>query len=343
MDSLTANPFPREELRDAIAQLAGEGIYVGTSSWKYPGWLGLLYTPERYRTRGKLSRAKFEKTCLYEYAKVFKTVCLDGGLYQFPTSKMLEPIFAQVPTDFQLSLKVTEDITVKKFPDLPRYGKRAGKTNEHFLDADLFIASYLGPLEPHREQIGAIIFEFSHIRSGDWSRGRDFVAALDAFLDRLPRGWNYSVEVRNESLLQPEYFAVLRKHGIAHTLNNWSRMPSVLAQMEIPHSITADFLTARFLLKPGRTYEQAVEKFEPYTEVREPNPDVRLALLKLLTAPAGPDHPRRRFLYVNNRIEGCALWTIYAVISGLVTKAAARNPLSPTTDEKTANILGEIS
>ena len=60
--------FPRSDLAEKVALLARPGIYVGTSSWKYEGWLGLIYTPERYMTRGKLSRAKFEKTCLAEYA-----------------------------------------------------------------------------------------------------------------------------------------------------------------------------------------------------------------------------------------------------------------------------------
>ena len=57
---------------------------------------------------------------------------------------MLDTIFSQVPGDFRLSLKVTEEITVKRFSSLPRYGTRAGTANEHFLDADLFVASFQG-------------------------------------------------------------------------------------------------------------------------------------------------------------------------------------------------------
>ena len=317
--------FPRHDLAEKVAALAAAGIYVGTSSWKYEGWLGLIYTPERYRTRGQLSRAKFEKTCLAEYAEVFKTVCLDAGFYQFPSAKMLEGIFSQVTRDFRLAIKVTEDITVKKFPNLPRYGRRAGQTNERFLDADLFIASFLGPLGPYREQVGALIFEFGHFHLGDWKRGRHFVEALDGFFARLPKGWNYSVEIRNETFLQAEYFEVLHRHGVAHTFNSWSRMPPVTEQMALPGSFTADFAAARFLLKPGRSYEQAVEQFQPYSEVKEPNLEARLALIDLLTTPAKPGRPGRRFLYVNNRLEGCALWTIYAAISGLL---AAPNKVS---------------
>ena len=315
--------FPRQDLAEKVATLAAAGIYIGTSSWKYEGWLGLLYTPERYLTRGKFSRARFEKTCLAEYAEVFKTVCLDGGYYQFPSAKMLDGIFPQVPDDFRLTLKVTEDITVKRFPSLPRYGKRAGLDNEHFLDADLFIASFLGPLAPYRDRIGTLIFEFSPFHAGDWERGRQFVEALDGFLARLPKDWAYSVEIRNESFLQPEYFETLRRHGIAHTFNSWSRMPSVAEQLKLPGSFTADFATARFLLKPGRNYEQAVKTFQPYAEVKEPNLEARLALIDLLTTPAKPGRPNRRFLYVNNRLEGCALWTIYAAITGLLARTNA--------------------
>jgi len=269
VNDLLSPPFPREELKAGVAALAREGIFIGTSSWKYEGWLGMLYTPERYMTRGRISRAKFEKTCLAEYAEVFKTVCLDGGFYQFPTAKMLDGIFAQAPEDFRLAIKVTEDITVRQFPSLARYGKRAGRRNERFLDADLFVASFLGPLAPYRARTGAIIFEFSQFHEGEWEKLSEFVEALDAFLGRLPKGWDYAVEVRNRGLLRAEYFEVLRRHGVSHTFNSWSRMPPVNEQMAVEGSFTADFAAARFLLRPGRMYEDAVKAFQPYREVKD--------------------------------------------------------------------------
>lgn len=326
--------FPRTEIAAAVAGLAEKGIFIGTSSWKYEGWLGLIYSPERYLRYFKSGppkhqKGRFEQTCLTEYGQTFKTVCLDAGFYQFPTPKMMEGYLSQVPADFRMSLKVTEDITVRRFPNLPRYKRRAGQMNDHFLNADLFISSFLGPLEPFRKQIGTLIFEFSHFHPGDWERGREFVEALDQFLSRLPKDWDYSVEVRNPSLLQSEYFDVLRRHRVAHTFNSWSRMPSVHEQLQLPGSFTADFATARFLLKPGRSYEKAVEAFSPYNEIKEPNPDARAALLDLLLTPAKPGRPTRRFLYVNNRLEGCALWTIYAAITGLLAKRSCSDLSSP--------------
>jgi hypothetical protein len=65
-------PFPLEQFRLELAELAAAGIYVGTSSWKYEGWLGLIYSPEkyvRYFKQGppKLLKGRFQKTCLAEY------------------------------------------------------------------------------------------------------------------------------------------------------------------------------------------------------------------------------------------------------------------------------------
>jgi uncharacterized protein YecE (DUF72 family) len=147
--------FPIEPFRQRIAALAAEGIYVGTSSWKYEGWLGLIYSPEKYmryfkQGAPKLLKGRFQKECLAEYALTFKTVCLDAGFYQFPTPQMLEGYFSQVPSDFRLSLKVTEDITVLRYPNLPRYGSRAGQLNTRFLDVEFFASQFLAPLAPYR-------------------------------------------------------------------------------------------------------------------------------------------------------------------------------------------------
>jgi hypothetical protein len=64
-------------LAPKLRELAGRGVYLGGSSWKYEGWLGSIYSPDRYVTRGKFSRKKFETECLSDYAQTFPTVCGD--------------------------------------------------------------------------------------------------------------------------------------------------------------------------------------------------------------------------------------------------------------------------
>src|SRR3954469_1026717 len=113
--------FDREAVKQRAAELAAKGVFIGTSSWKYEGWFGQLYTPTRYEYRGKVAKTRFERGCLAEYAEVFKTVCVDAAYYNFPSLKFLEGLMAQVPPDFQFGFKVTDAITVKKFPNLPRF------------------------------------------------------------------------------------------------------------------------------------------------------------------------------------------------------------------------------
>src|SRR5580692_5683165 len=139
--------FEREKVRSTLAQLAAKGVHIGTSSWKYPGWRGMLYDEQRYVYRGKFAESRFEKNCLAEYAEVFKTVCVDAGYYRFPDQRYIEGLVSQVSSDFLFTFKVTDEITLKKFNDLPRFGVRAGKANENFLNADLFAAAFVKPFE----------------------------------------------------------------------------------------------------------------------------------------------------------------------------------------------------
>jgi uncharacterized protein YecE (DUF72 family) len=297
------------------AALAAKGVFVGTSSWKYEGWFGQLYTPARYEYRGKVAKTRFERDCLAEYAEVFKTVCVDAAYYDFPRREYLQKLTDAVPADFRFGLKVTDAITIKKFPNLPRFGAKAGQPNEHFLDAGLFARAFLEPCEEVRSKIGVLLFEFSRFWPGDYEQGRDFVADLDRFLGQLPKGWHYAIEMRNQHWLRGEYLDCLSRHGVAHVFNSWDAMPPVGEQMALPGSRpNPQLVAARFLLKPGRKYEEAVKTFQPYDRVRDPNPDARAAGKALVAEgkAAGPD--RKTFIYVNNRLEGNALETIAAML-----------------------------
>jgi uncharacterized protein YecE (DUF72 family) len=220
-----------------------------------------------------------------------------------------------VPSDFRFAFKVTDEITIKKFTNLPRFGERAGKPNENFLNAELFASDFLAPCESFRAKIGLLMFEFSRFYQSDFAHGRDFAEALDQFLGKLPKGWPYGVEIRNKYFLHPDYFAVLSRHGVAHVFNSWGEMPSVSEQLSLPGSRTHPNLCgARFLLKPGRTYQDAVDLFSPYERVQEANPEARAAGKTLIHEGLAVGQERKTFIYVNNRLEGNALMTIKAML-----------------------------
>ena len=72
-------------------------------------------------------------------------------------------------------------------------------------------------------------------------------------------------------------------------------------------------VAGRFLLKPGRRYEDAVKTFEPYERVKEENPEARAAGKLLIKEGIAAGPKRRTFVFVNNRLEGNALQTIAAM------------------------------
>ena len=188
--------------------LADKGVYFGTSSWKYEGWVGSIYTKERYLTRGKFSQKKFEAECLAEYAATFPAVCGDFSFYRFPTVDTWKEVLGAVPSGLVFGLKVPETMTVAKWPGHARYGQRAGKLNEHFLDAALFETAFIRLLQPYRDRVAVLIFEFGHFSKKEFPHTADFFKRLDGFLGVLPTGWRYGVEIRNDEYLGDDYFAV---------------------------------------------------------------------------------------------------------------------------------------
>lgn len=315
--------FPEPENRPAQAArlgprlraLAAEGIYFGTSSWKYEGWLGSIYSPGRYTARGRFSERKFQTECLAEYAETFPAVCGDFSFYQFPSPEYWKQLFTSVPTSLLFAFKVPEEITVASWPHHARYGVRAGQANSSFLNAGLFDRQFADPLGPYQDRVATLIFEFGTIPRSVFATPGEFAGRLDEFLTALPGGYRYAVEVRNPEYLVPGYFATLARHGVAHAFNAWTRMPSLADQLETPGAFTADFTVVRALLRAGRTYEQAVARFSPYERIGEPDPPTRDAIARIADAARRSGRPA--YVFVNNRLEGHAPTTIEAVAATL--------------------------
>jgi uncharacterized protein YecE (DUF72 family) len=304
--------FPRDRLAESLRALAERHIYIGGSSWKYEGWLGQVYSRERYLSRGKFSRRLFEAECLREYGEVFPTVCGDFAFYQFPTPEFWNKLFALAPEHFRFAFKVPEQITCKVFPAHPRYGALAGHENEGFLDAQMFQEMFVRPLLPHQRKTALLIFEFGAFGRRSFETAGQFVERLDPFLAQLPPEFRYAVEIRNPGFLEPDYFSCLRAHNVAHVYNAWSKMPELRTQIAIPESATADFGVCRALLRHGRVYEEAVDAFAPYREVQDPIPEARDSMRVLIGR--ARENKQFLFLFVNNRLEGNAPSTILSLV-----------------------------
>lgn len=308
-------PPTAARLGPRLRALAEQGVFFGTSSWKYPGWIGEIYAEERYLVRGAFSERRFAAESLAEYAQTFPLVGADFTFYQFPERSVWRRLFGGVPDSLRFAFKVPEDITVAIWPGHTRYGDRAGRSNPAFLDAALFAGRFAAELEPYRDRVAALMFEFGAFPRAIFPTPGAFLDRLEPFLAALPQGFRHSVEIRNPEFLQPEYFATLAAHNVAHVFNAWTRMPELPELLARPDAFTADFTVARALLRHGRPYEHAVALFEPYRLVQEPNDAGRAALAEL--AERGRRRRKPTFLLVNNRYEGNAPATIEAVLDRL--------------------------
>jgi uncharacterized protein YecE (DUF72 family) len=299
-------------LGEQLGKYARRNVWIGTSSWKYEGWLGQIYTPDRYTIRGRFSKKRFEQECLAEYAETFPIVCGDFAFYQFPTPEFWKRLFGTSPQQLRFSFKVPEEVTTPAFPSHPRYGARGGTSNPTFLSRSLFEEMFLAPLAPYANRTPLLILEFGEV-CGTLFSAAEFTERLASFFEGLPPQFRYAVEIRSPEFLEyRKYFEMLTKYGVAHVLNAWTRMPTLSVQMQHDGIFTSDFTVVRALLTHGRAYADAVRKLSPYREIKQRNPDVRAAIRDILIRAVR--RGETAYIFVNNRLEGNAPTTIHEIL-----------------------------
>lgn len=309
MSEDSGNPVDLARLAEAVPG----NVRFGTSSWTYPGWKGLVYHRD-YPATGAGAEM------LGEYARfpLFRAVGIDSTFYAPPSAKTLESYAAVLPAEFPCLSKVWDRLTVHTHAKA-RDKVHAGERNPDFLNPELFLEAVWAPFRDHfAEHTGPFLFEFQAIAKKDRVGPDEFAGRLDDFFSKLPREGRYAVEVRNPEFLTPAYFAVLREHDVAHLFNSWTRMPAIGMQLDLPGAFTAGFIVARALLRPGRYYADAVDAFQPYDRIRDPNPELRHDLVRLVEAAEKLRIPA--YLIVNNRAEGSAPRTIMAVAALLAER-----------------------
>ncbi len=244
---------------------------------------------------------------------MFRTVGNDSTFYRPPSANQLRKYLNQIPEDFEMCFKVWEELTIPSYAKQPRYGAKAGQPNPNFLNAKLFNDLVLTPdrdakFEPHT---GPFLFEWQ--RHGMSSE--EFCSRLDTFFGRLPKDFNYAVEIRNAGLVGPEYRQVLERHGVAHVYNHWSCMPPLNEQHERMGVFTAPFAVLRLLTPLKMSYETAKKRAEPYNKIVGELPEMRRGTVALVKK--AMKEKRRAYVIVNDRSDGNAPLTIQALMNVL--------------------------
>ncbi len=299
---LVKPPFDSKEL----FRLAAQGIYIGTSSWKYRGWEGMIYKG------GYSSEAQFQRQSLREYTSHLPCVGVDFTFYTWPMADMMNYLVESTPENFRMCPKVTKRITMDTFPNIPSYGKWAGQENPDFLNAELFMSQFLQPVSILGSRLGGLFFEFSNLRE-------DQLPKLQRFFEKLPRNVPLSIEIRNPELVNKKFYSLLRALKLSPAFNSWSRMPLIRTQWEQYRQASGDEdgapLFIRALLRPGRSYEDAVRMFQPYKELKEIFTEVRQDIATIIRQAKATD--RKLYVFINNRLEGSAPHTIGGIVQNL--------------------------
>ena len=152
-------------------------LRIGTCSWKYDSWKGLVYGAEKkYRPEDYLE----------DYARYFQTVEIDQWFWslfpqgvKLPDPQVVRQYSESVPDEFIFSVKAPNAITLTHYYAKQPKGceEYANRPNEYFLSADL-CERFLENLAPMHNKLGPIMFQFEYLN-------RQKMPSLRMFLDRL--------------------------------------------------------------------------------------------------------------------------------------------------------------
>jgi len=261
------------------------GVSLGTASDRYAGWIGQIYSLERFGAKiSKRSKTVGGQTVteellpvesVQEYFQHFSVLELDFTFYSLlmdehtnptPTHRVLEAYRKNLKDADRIVLKVPQTVFAQK---LWRGGKFA--ENPGYLNPDIFIEKFYAPatalLGP---SLHGLIFEQEYQARKERTPPDLFVSALDRFFDAIPRDDRYHVEVRTEALLTKAYFEFLEKHGIGQVLSHWTWLPPLRKQFS---KASGRFFNAgkqaviRLITPLRMSYEESYAKAFPFDKM----------------------------------------------------------------------------
>ena len=292
---------------------SGDGLpgllRMGTSSWSFPGWDGLVY--DRKVGEGVLARHGLGP---YASHPLLRTVGVDRGYYRPVPIEALRRMAIQVPDDFRFVLKAPRQVTSPRLGWEARAGAGTGRglANPDFLDAAVATRLVVEPfVEGLGERGGILLFQFPPMRVTSLERGRHFLKVLEGFLRRLPRGPVYAVELRDPILWGSHLLDALVEGGGVPGYAIHPNVPPLEDQLaRVPPTLFGTTLM-RWLLPPDRGYEEARAEHFPFGRMGAPDPARRRQVAELCRS--GIDAGRPTFIVVNNKAEGSAPLSVAAL------------------------------
>ncbi len=280
-------------------------IRLGTSSWFFPGWRGLVY--EGVHPQVTLSRRGLEA-----YAKIplLRTVSLDRTFYA-PISAVEYARYAgQVPDGFSFVVKAPAIVCDSVIRDEEGRGK---VPNPHFLDTAVAAREFVVPcLEGLKDKAGPLVFQVSPLPRGLVEDASLLVERLAAFFATLPHHLGgrrplYALELRNAELLTPRLMRMLADARVRYCVGLHDRMPEVERQETALRALDGEVpgdLIVRWNLHRGFLYQAAKQRYEPFDRLVDEDGETRRILARM--AAAAFKGGRKVWITANNKAEGSA-------------------------------------
>jgi uncharacterized protein YecE (DUF72 family) len=304
---------PAPEPIALAARALPTGVFLGTSSWSFPGWQGLVY-------KNAYSSTALANDGLraYSASPLLKAVGIDRSFYAPLDAQTYRDYAAQVPDTFRFVVKAPSlvcDAAIRGTGGMP------SGLNSGFLDAAMAAAQFVTPcLEGLAEKAGALVFQLSPLPNAMLADIPRLIERLARFFAALPKAGaaHYALEIRDPVLLTPRLIRMLRDHGVRYCVGIHSRMPDVdrqAAALAMLDAEQAGPLIVRWSLHAGLRYEGAKARYEPFNAIVDPDLPSRQKLAALIVAALRRN--QSSFVIVNNKAEGssplsCA-WLAIAV------------------------------
>jgi uncharacterized protein YecE (DUF72 family) len=285
----------------AVADRLPAGLRMGTSSWSFPGWEGIVY--DRRASQSTLARHGLSA---YADHPLLRTVGVDRTYYQPIGTDEFRTYADDVPGDFRFLVKADRLLTSPMEPE--GYGVR--RPNVRFLDPAYAADEVVAPMvEGLGAKAGPLLFQFSPIPPNLVGGPGAFVERLHRFVDALPEGPLYAIELRTPAFLTEAYIQMLEATGAAHCYNVHPSMTPLDRQMELVQPFYQPALIVRWMLHAGFRYEAAKDRYQPFDRLvdEDASSRERIALAVLDTTIAERD----AFVVANNKAEGSAPISIF--------------------------------
>ncbi len=317
-------------LDESVFQLGRQlpaSVYLGTSSWSFPGWQDIVYS--RQYTEAQLAR---HGLAAYSQHPLLRAVGIDRSFYQPLSVADYARYASQVPEAFRFLVKapaLISDAVVRRERGAPV------EANPHFLDPAVAVEHFVSPaLEGLGVRAGPLVFQLPPLPR-EWTQGDAAVTTIErigAMLAGLPPRINglvpiYAVELRNAELLTPRFVRMLRDRGARPCIGIHSHMPPAPRQSAALHAMDATVeegddwrmkgpLVVRWNLASGFRYDEAKNRYAPFDRLIDPDIPTRGTLVHLVHVAMKSGQPS--FIIANNKAEGSAPLTLIELAKAIV-------------------------